>query len=126
MLEAAIEIEREDGVRLPGVQIDPDAATAAQCNGAGVLVVAGEWGLTPEDHARFVRPLAEFGYYVIATDLVRGRRTGSSEDARARAAGLDHAIAIDDLAAGILSLRQLARGRLGVLGLDLAATIALE
>jgi len=126
LFEEQLELEREDGVTLPGLRVTPDFEAATSCKGAGVLVVGGEWGLSAEDHARFVTPLAEFGYFVVALDLVRGRRTEAGDEAQQRAAGLDHAIAIDDIQAGILCLKELARGKIGVIGLDVAGAIAIE
>lgn len=126
LFEERVELEREDGVALPGLRITPDFEPAESCNGAGVLVVAGEWGLGPDDEARVVRPLAELGFFVVALDLVRGRRAASAAEAQQRASGLDRGIAVDDLVAGLLDLRQLASGKLGVLGLDLGATVAVE
>lgn len=125
LFEEQLELEREDGATLPGLRVTPDFEPAERCNGAGVLVVGGEWGLSAEDHARFVRPLAERGYFVVSLDLVRGRHAAIDDDAL-RAAGIDHAAAIDDIEAGLLCLKELARGKLGVIGLDVAGAIAIE
>jgi dienelactone hydrolase len=91
-----------------------------------VLVVAGEWGLGPDVHERVVMPLAEHGFFVVATDLMHGHRASSAAEASVRAEGIDPAGALDDISAGLLTLKELASGKIGVIGLDRAATIALE
>lgn len=123
LFEEHLELVREDGATLPGLRITPDFEAAESCNGAGVLVVGGEWGLSAEDHARFVRPLGEAGYFVVSLDVVRGREPIDPEH---RWRGEDHARAIDDIEAGLLCLRELARGKLAVIGLDVAGAIAIE
>jgi len=126
VFEEQIELVRDDGVKVPAIRVSPDDDAAVRCNGAGVLVVAGEWGLGPEVHERVVMPVAEQGYFVVATDLLYGHRASSASEASVRAQGIDPAGAIDDIAAGLLALKELASGKLGVIGLDRAATIALE
>ena len=121
-----VELVREDGVKLPGVQLTPDPDTGTAANGAGVVIVAGEWGLDPEFLERIGKPLAAQGFFVTAIDLVGGHRAATAEQARTRAEGIDHASAILDLEAAILDVKALASGKIGVLGLDLGATIALE
>lgn len=121
-----VELVREDGVRLPAIRYLPEVDQAATRHGAGVLVVAGERGLGADVLERFVRPLAEIGFIVIATDLVHGHRTESDDDAGERARSLDHAGAIDEIAAGLIRLRAAASGRLAVIGIDLAGAIAIE
>ena len=64
-------LEQEDGEPLQTVRITPDFDAADQCRGCGVLVVAGEWGLTADNEARFLKPLVDFGYFVVGIDLVR-------------------------------------------------------
>ena len=125
-LEEEVQLEREDGVKLPGLRVTPDMDAAASCNGAGIVVLAGERGLEPTVHDKLVAPLSDLGYFVIATDIVRGRLAESDDAARARAAGLDHAIAIDDLEAAILKLKQVASGKIAVVGTGLAGAIAIE
>jgi dienelactone hydrolase len=126
LFEERLELVREDGVTLPGTRLTPSFESAEGMNGAGVVVVAGEWGLEPADYERFAKPLARLGFFVVATDLVRGMRAESAAAAQQRAAGLDHAIAIDDIEAALLCVKELARGRLGVIGLDVAAQVAIE
>lgn len=125
--EEQTEIVREDGVTLPGIWIDPDGEAAHARKGAGVVVVGGERGLRQADRDRFVTPLGDLGYFVIAFDLVRGSPALTDDDAAARARGLDHGIAIDDLAAGILACKQLTSfGRIAVIGIGIAGAIAIE
>lgn len=119
-------LEQEDGEPLHTVRITPDFEPAMQCNGAGVVVVAGEWGLTAADEERFLRPLADFGYFVVGIDLVRGQKARTAEEAKARASSIDPEIAIHDIAAALLYLREMASGKLGVIGLDMGGAIAIE
>lgn len=119
-------LEQEDGEPLHTVRITPDFEPSMQCNGAGVVVVAGEWGLQPGDEDRFLTPLAEFGYFVVGIDLVRGQKARSADEARALAAQIDPTLAINDIAAALLYLRELASGKLGVVGLDLGGALAME
>jgi dienelactone hydrolase len=126
LLEQRVEIVREDGVTFPGRHIVPGFETAERMHGAGVVVVAGEWGLTEADYERFARPLAQLGFFVVSTDLVRGMPAPSAEAAAQRARALDHDIAIADIEAALLNVKELARGKLAVIGLDVAAQIALE
>ena len=121
-----VELVREDGAKLPGIQLTPDPETGKAANGAGVVLVAGEWGLAPELVDRIGKDLAAAGFFVTAIDLVGGHRAATAEQARTRAEGIDHASAILDLEAAILDVKALASGKIGVLGLDLGATIALE
>ena len=126
LLEQRVDLVREDGVTLPGVHITPAFETAEGMGGAGVVIVAGEWGLTEDILERVVRPLARLGFFVVATDLVRGMRTDDAAVARDRALALDHEIAIGDIQAALLTVKELARGKLSVLGVDIAAQIAVE
>jgi dienelactone hydrolase len=107
-------LEQEDGEPLHVVRMTPDFAAAQQMKLAGVVVVAGERGLTGDDEARFVRPLAELGFFVVGVDLVKER------------ASLTRAIALHDLAAALLYLREMAGGKLGVLAYEAGAAIAIE
>ena len=124
LFEERLAMAREDGVEIPGIRITPEFETAQRMNGAGVVLVAGEWGLGDE-HERIAKPLARLGFFTVSMDLVRGVRATSGIDAAPRAA-LDHAIAIGDIEAGLLCVKELARGKLGVIGLDVAAQIAVE
>ena len=126
LLEQRIELVREDGVALPGLHLTPSFEAATGMNGAGIVVVAGEWGLTDDLVARVARPLATLGFVVVAMDLVRGLRAASAAVAQQRAAALDHDIAIGDVEAGLLTVKELARGKLGVIGFDVAAQVVLE
>ena len=117
MLEQRIDI---------GVHITPAFETAESMGGAGVVLVAGEWGLTEDVLERIARPLARLGFFVVATDLVRGMRTDDAAVARDRAAALDHDIAIGDIEDALLNVKELARGKLGVIGFDVAAQIVVE
>lgn len=119
-------LEQEDGEPLHTVRITPDFDTAMHCNGAGVVVVAGEWGLTASDEERFLTPLAELGYFVVGIDLVRGEKARNAEEARAKSAAIDPEIALNDIAAALLYLREMATGKLGVIGLDMGGAIAIE
>lgn len=83
----------------------PDGAVAVPCHGAGVVVV----GSTPLVEERIVRPLAQLGYFVVAIDLTN-----------------DPSLAINDIASALLYLKELASGRLGVIGIGEAAGIAIE
>lgn len=107
-------LEQEDGEPLHTLRITPDSEVAVQCNSAGVLVVAGEGGLTKDLEDRIVKPLAELGYFVVAIDLVRDR------------AAIELEMAINDIAAALLYLKELAGGKLGVIGFDAAAGIVME
>ena len=126
VFEETIQVIREDGVALPGMMLTPDFEPAEKCRGAGVVVVGGERGLGDAERTRLAGPLAEYGYFVVALDLVRGRPAASDADAAARAAGLDRSIAIDDIVAGILTLQQIASGKIGVIGVGIAGAIAIE
>ena len=108
-------LEQEDGEPLHTLRVTPDSEVAVQCNSAGVLVVAGEGGLTKDLEERIVKPLAEFGYFVVAIDLVRDRP-----------ATIDPSLAINDIAAAMLYLKELAGGKLGVIGFDAAAGVVME
>lgn len=126
IFEERKQLEQEDGEPLHTVRLTPDMEAADACAGAGVVVVAGEWGLTPDDEARFLRPLAELGLFVVGIDLVRGERAASADDAARRAAALDRELAMNDVAAAILYLKELATGRIGVVGLDAGGALAIE
>ncbi len=126
MYDFQVQLTREDGAQLPGLQLTPEPDVAAKANGAGVVIVAGEWGLDPDLIERFGKPLAALGFFVTAIDLVGGHRAATAEQARIHAEGIDHASAIQDLQAAILDVKMLASGKIGVLGLDLGATVALE
>lgn len=126
LLEQRVDLVREDGVTLPGVHITPAFETAQAMGGAGVVIVAGEWGLTDDLLERVARPLARLGFFVVATDLVRGMRSDDAATARDRAVALDHEIAIADVEAALLNVKELARGKLGVIGFDVAAQIVVE
>lgn len=119
-------LEQEDGEPLHTVRLIPDLEPAQACAGAGVVVVAGEWGLTPEDEARFLRPLVELGFFVVGIDVVRGERAASADEAARRAAALDYELAIHDVAAALLYLKEVASGLIGVIGLDVAGAVAIE
>ncbi|MDX2090083.1 MAG: dienelactone hydrolase family protein [Kofleriaceae bacterium] len=126
LFEARIELIREDGVKVPALRMTPEFEAAAKLNGAGVVVVGGERGLGDEEYARILTPLCDHGYFVVALDLVRGGAVTSDEEAEKLAAALDHSIAIDDLVAGILTCKQVAAGKIGVIGIGAAAAVALE
>ena len=87
-------LEQEDGEPLHTLRLMPDGEVATRCHGAGVLVVAGEWGVTKSVEDTLVRPLAEMGYFVVAIDLVRGEKPASDEEAAARRAAVDPEVAI--------------------------------
>lgn len=101
-------LEQEDGEPLHTLRVMPDTEVAIACNGAGVLLVVP--GLTADHEARIVKPLAEIGFFVVAIELTH-------DDAER---------GIDDIASALLYLKELASGRLGVIGLDAAAGIAIE
>lgn len=126
ILEQPTRIEREDRVVIPGISIVPDLDAATKTSGAGVVILAGEWGLTEDLLARFARPLAEDGLWVVATDLVLGALAGSDADAKRAAAGIDDASAVGDLAGAILQCKRVATGKIGVVAFDRAARIAFE
>jgi dienelactone hydrolase len=107
-------LEQEDGEPLHVVRLSPDLDVAVRCKGAGVLVVAGEHGLTRDVEARVMKPLAELGFFVAGIDLVRDRR------------GLDHALAYGDISTALLYLKEMASGKLGVIGFDSAGGIVME
>jgi len=117
-------LEQEDGEPLHTLRVTPDSEIAVQCNNAGVLVVAGEWGLTPENEARFVTPLAELGYFVVAIDLVGGDKATSEGQAAERT--LDPERGVADIASALLYLKELAGGNIGVVGFDGATAIVIE
>lgn len=102
-------LEQETGEPLQAVRITPAPDKAEARNSAGVLVVAGEAGITSGVEERLLSPLAEFGFFVAGIQANR-----------------DPDIAIDDVAAGLLYLRELAGGRLGVIGFDAAGAVVLE
>lgn len=106
-----VEPVRDDGVHLRATRITPDFDAAEKCHGAGVVVVTGEDGLDDEVLERVVRPLAVAGYFVVALPL--GALTGEPADL------------LEDLHAAVLSVKELARGRIGVIGLGAAAPVAL-
>ena len=124
LFEETLAIEREDGATIPALRITPAFETAERMRGAGVVIVAGEFGLADE-HERFARPLARMGFFTVSIDLVRGMR-GDAAAAHARAQALDHAVAIGDVEAALLCVKELARGKLGVIAFDVAAQITLE
>lgn len=103
-----VELVRDDGVRLLAVRLTPDFDAAEGCHGAGLVVVADEELATDAVFARVVRPLADAGYFVVALPL-----SGDLDDT------------IVDLQAALLAVKELARGKLGVIGLGGAATVAL-
>ena len=103
-----VELLRDDGVHLRATRITPDFDDAERCHGAGVVVVTGEHGLDDEILERMVRPLAIAGYFVVALPLF-----GEPADQ------------LEDLHAAVLCVKELARGRIGVLGLGAAAPVAL-
>jgi hypothetical protein len=106
--EAAIELEREDGLRVPAIRLVPDWDDAARGHGAGLVVLAG--GPLTADHVdRLARPLSRDGYFVVAVGL-GGDRDGG----------------IEDLQAALTAVRALASGRIGVLAIDGAGGVALE
>jgi dienelactone hydrolase len=119
-------LEQEDGEPLHTLRVMPDGEVAVRCHGAGVLVVAGEWGVTQDVEDKIVRPLAEMGYFVVAIDLIRGGKTADAAEAAARREAIDPEIAINDIASALLYLKELAGGSLGVFGLDAASGIAIE
>lgn len=119
-------LEQEDGEPLHTLRVMPDGEVATRCRGAGVLVVAGEWGVTKGVEDTIVRPLAEMGYFVVAIDLIRGGKAATDVEAAASRAAIDPEIAINDIASALLYLKELAGGRLGVFALDAAAGIAIE
>lgn len=126
LFEKRIELIREDGVTVPALRMTPEFEAAEKLKGAGVVVVGGERGLGDDEYARFLTPLCDHGYFVIALDLVRGAAGRSDEEAAQLAAALDHSIAIDDMVAGILTCKELASGKIGVIGIGVAAAIAIE
>ena len=103
-----VELEREDGLRVRARRLLPDLEVAERCHGAGLVVAADLASATDDAFARAVVPLAEAGYHVVAVTL-----SGDLADT------------VLDVAAAIRSLRELARGKVGVLGLGEAATVAL-
>lgn len=107
-------LEQEDGEPLHTLRVTPEPETAVNCNSAGVLVVAGESGVTQEIEDRLVEPLGEMGFFVVAIDLVKDRSK------------FDPALAISDISSGLLYLKEMAGGKLGVIGLDAAAGLAME
>lgn len=117
---------REDGEPRESVSYVPDVEAGRDRRGAGVVVLGGEWGLPPELATRFGGGLADEGFFVVTTDIVRGKVAASAVEARRRAGELDHEQAIEDLVAALLELKRGASGKLGVLAFDLAATIAVE
>lgn len=119
-------LEQEDGEPLHTLRVMPDGEVAVRCRGAGVLVVAGEWGVTQDVEDKLVRPLAEMGYFVVAIDLIRGGKAADGAEATVRRGAIDPEIAINDLASALLYLKELAGGRLGVFALDAASGIAIE
>lgn len=107
VLAQPLELVRDDGVVLPALQLVPDFDAAERCAGAGVVVVTGGPPRAALEEA-LVRPLAEHGFFVVA--LALGGERDHAEDA---------------LAAALIGLRQLARGRLGVIAVDGAGDVAL-
>ncbi|HVV88705.1 MAG TPA: dienelactone hydrolase family protein [Kofleriaceae bacterium] len=108
VFEETIEVAREDGVHLRARRFTPDWAEAEQGRGAGVVVIGDSASATDAMLDGVVRPLASAGYFVVALPLLdEGER------------------AIEDLEAGVLSVKELAGGRIGVLGLGAAGAVAL-
>ncbi len=126
IFEETAQLRREDGVLIPGITIMPDSDVAVKCNGASVVVLAGEWGLTEDFKARFARPLAELGFFVVATDLVAGATPATAADAQAQGARIVHDRAVGDLEAAILAAKAMIIGKVGVIAFDVAARIAFE
>ena len=124
--EEALELIREDDVRVPARRYMPEIESSQTRDGAGVVVLAGERGLTQDVLDRLVEPLVKLGFFVLALDVVGGHATDSDDDARERVAAVDHAGAIDELALGLIKLREMAYGKLGVVGVDVGAAIAIE
>lgn len=108
LFEEQVELVRDDDVRVPALRITPDDDDAPACNGAGVVVISDPKSATAERLEQVVRALARFGYVVVSLAVSDGG------DA-----------AIEDLQAAILSVKELARGKIGVVGVGEAATVAL-
>jgi dienelactone hydrolase len=124
--EQQINLVRGDGVTVPARRFIADGELAEKRNGAGIVVVAGERGLGNEVIERFVKPFVELGYHVLATDVVNGHTTESDSVAQERAKALDADGAVEEIAAALLSLREVASGKLGLIGLDAAASVAVR
>ncbi|MDQ3334341.1 MAG: dienelactone hydrolase family protein [Myxococcota bacterium] len=124
--EEQLELVREDGVRVPARRYMPEIDASQTRDGAGVVVLAGERGLTEDVLSRLVAPIVNLGFFALAFDVVGGRATDSDDDARERAAFVDHAGAIDELALALTKLREMAYGKLAVVGVDAGAAIAIE
>jgi dienelactone hydrolase len=101
--------EREDGVHLRARRITPDSDDGARCRGAGVVVLTADASDTAAAMARIARPLGQAGYFVVALELARAD---------------DAAAAIEDLGAAVRTLKELARGRIGVVAVGAAAAVA--
>lgn len=108
LFEEQVELVRDDQLCLQALRITPDWDEAERCRGAGVVVATGQRGATDLAYAQVVQSLARLGYFVVALQL-----TGAGADA------------IEDLHAAILSVKDLARGRIGVVGIDEGAAVAL-
>jgi hypothetical protein len=109
LFEEQVELVREDDLRLLGRRLTPDFDDAEMCNGAGLVVATGADDASDDVYQRVVVPLAQAGYFVVAVVL-----TGAGAEA------------VDDLQAAVLCVKELARGRIGLLGLGGAATAALD
>jgi dienelactone hydrolase len=124
--EEQLELVRDDGVRVPARRYMPEIEASQTRDGGGVVVLAGERGLTDDVLSRLVEPIVKLGFFVLAFDVVGGHATNSDDDARERVSAIDHAGAIDELALALLKLREMAYGKLGVVGIDAGAAIAVE
>ena len=120
LFEESVELIRDDGVRVRAVRITPDFDDAERCHGAGVVVAVGAAGATEATFAAVVRPLARAGYFVVAVAL-----SGADDAGRADGAAGAFGDPIEDVEAALLSVKELARGKLGVLGLGGAGPVAL-
>jgi len=84
------------GGKLAVTRITPAMDVAEQCNGAGVVVAGG---------TAFVEALVAFGYVVVVAPTLT---------------------TVDELAEALLYLREMARGKLGAIGIDRAAPAVVE
>lgn len=120
LFEEAVELVREDGVRLRALRVLPDDDAAENCHGAGVVVTATTREASEAVLERIVRGLARAGYVVVAVALAAADDAGAADGH-----GGAFADPIDDLQAAIASVREMARGRTGVLALGATGPIAL-
>lgn len=100
-------------------------AYLANGNGPGVLVLHAWWGLKPF-FKQFCDRLAQEGFTVLAPDLYQGRIAKTIEEAKALLGERDFEFMVDTVSAAKDHLRELAKGKIGLVGFSMGGGWALE